>query len=235
MKATPSATVDQYILQEWKFGNAGDPELDELSATIRRWARPGKWLDLGCGPLLTIWPMFANCEFAIVGCDRHRQIAEFHADLRLVALEELPPGLRAAVGYCNSKFGTSFATPPIESIVELVVDDITKPQHRWFGEFSTVVQIGCFGCLDSKESLKDALSLVERYLRPGGVFISETWVPQPNHKDSVVWGGDALRDLSVDTFVSLIEATGMVLLSNVVTPMQTHYRERIMLVAEKRR
>jgi len=235
MKQSASATIDEYILQEWRFEDSHDKELQELTEIIRRWARDGNWLDLGCGPLLTVWPMFVRGEVSIFGCDRNSSVASFHAALQTTTTETLPHGLRSAVSYCNANFGTAFANPPIDRIAELIIDSITKAQPHWNSLFNTVVQIGCFGCLDSIQDLKQALVLVERYLCSGGIFISETWVPQTDHIDSVVWGGNNLRTLSIDTFSLLVESAGMRILMKTVTAMQTHYKERFIVVAEKKR
>jgi hypothetical protein len=99
--------------------------------------------------------------------------------------------------------------------------------------FSTVIQVGCFGCLDSIQDLSKAINLVVMYLQKGGIFISETWLSKPDYKESLLWGGYNLTNLPAEIFESLISYAGLNVLEKRVTDMDTNYKQRYIIVAEK--
>jgi len=233
MKRRPSASISEYLLQEWRFEDFDDAELREFCQTIRTWAKPGKWLDLGCGPLLSVWPMFVIGDTEIFGCDRHPDISAFHFNLLPLDKINLPYALRVAVDYYNVAYNGRRAYPPLDRIVEIATGSVTERRDRWIAAFDTVVQIGCFGCLDSLAAVQHTLTLVESYLRPGGIFISGTWVPRDDHLESFDWGGDKLRNMSSEQFSNMVTSAGLRILSEKRTPMTIHYQERFIQVAEK--
>lgn len=238
MMRIPSVSVEEYIDQDWCFEDGGDWNAVEISSVIRKWARPGNWLDLGCGPMLSVWPMFAVNESSIWGCDRQIAVSQFHSELKLRAVEAWPTGLLRAVEFYNRKFsrvdGRKHITTPVARIRELVTSSILQEQTQWRSHFDTIVQIGCFGCLDSINDLKAAIDLVYVYLKHGGKFISATWLPRRGYEESEVWGGVRLSTLSCDEFVSLIRAASMkvieVRLAKVNDPI---HDTRYVIVAEK--
>lgn len=213
MKRAPSASIEEYIVQDWCFEEGGDDDAIEMATVIRRWALPGNWLDLGCGPMLTVWPMFSSGETAIWGCDRHPTIATFHKELKLRPLAKWPIGLKNAVAFYNRNFaklnGVSRISTPLYEIQGIITGNLLEAQRPWFSFFRTVLQISCFGCLDSVEDLKRALDLVSRYLQAGGRFISATWLPRASYLESEVWGGIKLPTLTADVFCSLVHSAGL--------------------------
>lgn len=233
MKPIPSATIEDYILQDWKFDDLNNVELIEITNVIQKWTKGGNWLDLGCGPLLTVWAMFAPNEVLIWGCDRFKAVEEFHQQLKTKPNDELPIGLQKAIAFCNHNFFSKKETVPINKIQEIIVSSVTTKQNHWTSLFDNIIQIGCFGCLDTLSDLTTALKLVEQYLKPKGRFISETWLPKSDYYESDIWGGNNLRDLSAETFSSLVRDTGLTVIETLVIPMQTNYRERFIIVAEK--
>lgn len=237
MIRAPSASIEEYIVQDWCFEEGGDDDAIELSMLIRQWAISGNWLDLGCGPMLTVWPMFSSGETAIWGCDRNPDIAAFHEELRHRSIAEWPIGLQSAISFYNRKIaglnGLSRLSTPVHQIQEIVISNLLDLQHPWLTFFHTVIQVGCFGCIDSTEDLKRALDIVSRYLQPGGRFISATWLPRANYVESEVWGGIELSALSAADFASLVRAAGLkIRVAQEMSLKDPEYYKRYVIVAD---
>lgn len=238
MTRAPSVSIEDYFLQDWCFDEGGDDDVIEIAAVIHKWATCGNWLDLGCGPLLTVWPMFSDCKSAIWGCDRNKNIAEFHHSLIYSPFCEWPAGLQSAVTFYNRNTsktdGISKIATTVDQIEEILISDILEEQNTWHSFFNTIIQVGCFGCLDSLEDLKRASDLVFRYLRPSGRFISVTWLPRVNYIESEMWGGINLSTMSADVFVSVLRETGLSVNEVRVAALNDpQYFERYVIVAEK--
>lgn len=234
----PSASVEEYIEQDWCFEESRDWNAIEIASVVRKWANSGDWLDLGCGPMLSVWPMFAENATNIFGCDRQFAISDFHRKLKSCPSEEWPAGLLNAVKFYNRNFlkngEKERIVTPIDRIQELVIKSILEVQPCWKNRFETVIQIGCFGCLNSIEDLKIALNHVHYYLKHDGVFISATWLPRHEYEESDVWGGVGLGTLSCEKFVSLIREVSMKDVEVRLTRVNDPFHEiRYVIIAKK--
>ncbi len=212
MIPSQSIPIMQYIRQEWQFAPAMNADTAAIADAIRSWALAGQWLDLGCGPLLSIWPLFSRSPTDVFGLDRNTEVREYHSRLRHLPFDELPSEISEAYDTAHafrSHHGLSPIPDPRSLVRDIIIQNLLQPVRSWANKFDTVVQIGCFGCLDSIEDLYLALALVHEYLKPGGVFISATWTPRPAYAESSVWGGDRLRSLDADTFVRSLQAVGL--------------------------
>lgn len=238
MNRAVSASVENYVLQEWEFDAESDSDTSAVARMIAVWALPGNWLDLGCGPMLTVWPMFHNGPVEIYGLDRNIGIAAFHQRLRFGLTADLPPGLSAATAYALSfraQHGMTYISSlPIDGVKAVATADVLTRVAEWSGLFDTVIQIGCFGCLNSLGDLHQALAIVRDYLKPGCVFISATWTPRPTYTESVVWGGDSLRSLDVETFIDALHSVGLEVVAAESSELDNlNYKERFVIAARK--
>src|SRR5581483_3144350 len=192
MRPDRSVAAAAYVRREWRFDDTGDADAAAVTDLIRRFALPGRWLDMGCGPLLTVWPMFARTHVAVVGIDREPSIAAFHRRLR-ERRSRLPVGLRHAVDFFNALSKghnqSTRTTVAIRNVEAVVIRNLLDENVDWSESFDTILQIGCFGCLNSYSELQRALRLVYRYLRPGARFISTTWIARSTYVESNRWGG----------------------------------------------
>jgi SAM-dependent methyltransferase len=200
-------------------------------------ALAGQWLDIGCGPLLSIWPLFSVSPVDVFGLDRNSEVREYHHRLLHLPAEELPSDVSEAYGAAHSfrlEHGLSPITDPQSLVRDIRIQNLLEPILSWECKFDTVVQIGCFGCLDSVNDLGLALQLVHYYLKPGGVFISATWIPLPSYTESSVWGGDNLRSLDADTFISALQGAGLeVVLADCSELNDSQYNSRFVIEARK--
>ena len=233
-----SASVEDYIEQDWCFEDSGNWNAIEIASVIRKWANSGDWLDLGCGPMLSVWPMFAINISNIFGCDRQSAILDFHRNLKSCPSEKWPTGLTNAVKFYNRLFlrkgEKERIVTPIDKIQEIVINSVLDIHHCWKNRFETVIQIGCFGCLNSIEELKIALNHVHYYLKRDGIFISATWLPRKEYEESDVWGGSGLSSLSCENFVSLIRESSMTDVEVRFTKVNDPFHEiRYVIIAKK--
>jgi hypothetical protein len=238
MTATRSVPISEYIGQEWQF----DPEMNDdtraVAEAIYAGARPGSWLDLGCGPLLTAWPLFARDVSFLHGLDRNPEVREFHKTLdassKTAAPADILKAYRAADAFRRDRGLPPIAAPALR-VSEVRIQDLLLPVRSWFGRFDTVVQIGCFGCLDSIQSLNRAISLAHAYNAQDGVFISVTWLPSESYHESEVWGGNALRLIGPDEIASAVSGAGYKIRSaEIVQEVNQNYRARVIVVGEHR-
>jgi hypothetical protein len=238
MRRDTSIAAPAYIEREWDF--SGSPGSDALAIAdlVYRWAREGDWLDLGCGPMLPVWPMFTARELSVFGIDRIPDLKDFYDKLGASALG-YTRSFRKAERFAHEFRAQHGIKPRSESLGENIrefrIASVLDPFPDWAGKFATVLQVGCFGCLDSIEQLKVGLQRVYEYLDTNGVFISATWVPHRDYYESRTWGGDNLRMLSCGEFATHMSQTGFEILFQEKYALESkNYSERFVIVASRR-
>lgn len=236
MRRDTSVPAGDYICREWEFFE-GDTDARALAEVIASWSRAGNWLDLGCGPMLPVWPMFSPHTVRVNGIDRNPELSGFYA------------GATACTDVCETHFGAArrFADSfreqhamaaltgsPMEAVASFRILSVLEPVTNWASSMQTVLQIGCFGCLDSFDQLAEALRCVVSYLDDDGVFISATWVPRAEYHESHTWGGDQLRHLTRSDFESCLQDAGLeVEFAKSAVLDNKKYCERFVLVAKR--
>jgi SAM-dependent methyltransferase len=237
VKKAKSVGPEDYILEDWPFLKERAWNADAVSSAIERWSRPGVWLDLGCGPMLTVWPMFGAGVTAVHGCDRIAEIKNFHMRLRELDLAYWPEGLRQAIEYRNQKYPDreGINRTAINLLKEIDVGNVTDIRQHWIGRFDTIVQVGCFACLESIEELGNALQLVARYLRPHGRFISVTWTPRVGFEESSLWGGYAIAGMAPNAFAAEVAMAGLTVLEVDTVPVDDPFHDQRFIIAAEQR
>ena len=237
MSPAQSIPIKQYIRQEWQFTPVMNADTAAITGAICSKALAGQWLDLGCGPLLSIWPLFSRWPTELFGLDRNTEVGEYHNRLLRLPSGELPVDVSEAYSAAHSfrsQHGLRPILDPRTLVQDIRIQNLLQPVRSWACKFDTIIQIGCFGCLDSIDDLHLALALVHDYLKPGGVFISATWTPRPTYTESTVWGGDNLRMLDADTFAGAIRTAGLeVQIVECSKLNDLNYKERFVLEARK--
>jgi len=76
-----SVEINHYISQEWEFYPLMNDDTRAVAEFIWSNAKSGAWLDLGCGPTLTVWPLFSKNPTRISGLDRNKEVLDFHTNL----------------------------------------------------------------------------------------------------------------------------------------------------------
>lgn len=237
MNRAPSLSIIQYLNREWTF-SADDDDAVAVTDAISAWARPGNWLDLGCGPLLLVWPIWAPETTGIWGCDRNPAVREFHERLRSIPQQAWPRGLVAAVDFAQQRCSTIVSRPlglPLDRLREVVTDDILRKRPEWRARFENVIQVGCFGCVGSYHELLHAMCLVRQYLRKTGVFISVTWSLRAGYRESRRWGGSPLAQIGAATLQKAARGGGLHVQSvSSARLSDSRYRYRHLLIATRR-
>ena len=192
-------TPEQYLDTVYDFSET-DIDGRVIADTLRGLDCSGSWLDLGSGPMLSVWSIFGDKFQEIIGSDICLKNVRFlKAQKRKQRL--LAPHLRAAAYHgadqnwdlddlCELAFGR------VRKIVQI---DVREFRVDFIEKFDLVSQIGCFGCLSDMEELRLAIQNVEKYLKPGGLFLSVTWT-QEEFDGDVVWNGAFSKDLSHSVF-----------------------------------
>jgi SAM-dependent methyltransferase len=230
-------TSESYFADSYTFAPA-DVDGRAIARSLATLASADSWLDLGCGPILTVWAIFARGPRELVGLDCLRENIEFTKDLcttRRIARQhqmaadfaatdlELPPLGEEALAECA--FGR------VRSLrVGNVLDDVPE----WHSHFDLVTQIGCFGCLQEPAEVVTAARNALRYLRPQGAYLSVTWL-QDVFEDLLAWNGPVSAQLSADDLVAVHQEAGFSDIRRSICPTADPiYREIIILTARKR-
>lgn len=237
MSRARSASLDEYLTQEWTFrAETPDRERDALVALIAKWASPGEWLDLGCGPFLPVWPLFAPGRSFLTGLDRDPEVGSFLRGLAATPNETTPPAIQAALEFASQcRADIAMGTPLALSVIrEVVTDDVLNERPDWRERFDTIVQIGCFGCLRSLNELSAALSLTLGYLRPGGSFLSAIWIAGPSHRESLRWGGDGGLKIDAGGYADAMTSAGFLIQARLdISPEDDVYADVCLIAATR--
>ena len=102
----------------------------------------------------------------IGGCDGDRNHNEFLSyDSHLV--DHI---VERATNYRNRYLFSRKENPQIA----LIKGDVTK--NLSLGAYDSVMQLGCFGCLDTEKQFQSAIDNAHSYLKPGGTLLMVTWL-----------------------------------------------------------
>lgn len=239
MNPSPSVEINKYIRQEWQFMPELNPDTLAIANFIEIHSQSGRWLDLGCGPMLTIWPLFSSSPTHIFGIDRNAEVFTFHETLRKMPFDELPQDVAdaytAAYRFRRERRLHQIPADPRALLGDLKIQNILEPEPAWFNIFDTVVQIGCFGCLESENALEHAATLAHTYTAEGGVLISATWLPRDEYLESKVWGGSSLRQLTLEDIARPIEKAGYTIEhAESAEDININYKSRILIAARRK-
>lgn len=170
------------------------------------------WIDLGCGPILPIWAAFQRSARELIGLDgldenvrflrgqiERREMLEPHRRALRFARDSLGFGELSHAESAHLLFGR---------IVAIEQWNVLEFCQRWSGKCDLVSQVGCFGCLQSVTQVAKALSNARGYLRPGGKFLSVTWI-QEKYDGQVGWNGPVSAELTRDSIMDLCFEAGM--------------------------
>ncbi|NJO31939.1 MAG: hypothetical protein HC869_01185 [Rhodospirillales bacterium] len=187
----PTSETIRYFVEAYPF-DAGDIDGAEIASAVVCLQMPGGWLDMGCGPILPIWAAFARTPANIVGLD---VLAENIAFLRSqIGARQIEEPHRRALAFASKHLGLEVLEQHhaksllFDRISELHQANVTDQKSSWNGSFGLVTQIGCFGCLESREQFLAAARIVADYLAPGGRFLSISWI-QPKYDGIKSWNG----------------------------------------------
>lgn len=160
----PKKFVKDYALTAYTFN--GIPEDRFIAKLISTYMRGKRVLDLGCGPVLPITSLFYRDAEEVVGVDIFPENLDFIRDNS----SDLSQIIDRAIRYRNRYIFERNTKPR----VKLTLGDITEKLP--LGKFDSVMQLGCFGCLDTDEQFQAAVDNAYTYLKPGGTLLMVTWL-----------------------------------------------------------
>jgi len=159
--------VRDYALSCYTFDSSGDKEDKFIARLLHKHAQGKRILDLGCGPVVPITSVFYPNATEVVAVDRLPE----NLDFVLNHANELDKIVERAKQYRRRYLSRKITNPKIE----LIKGDVTKP-ITGLGTFDCVMNLGCFGALDTAEQFQAAVNHAYSYLKKGGTLLMINWV-----------------------------------------------------------
>lgn len=158
--------VKDYALTCYTFeGHTGEDRF--VAQKIFQYMRGKRVLDLGCGPVVAVTSVFYPEAKEVVGVDRLQANLDFVKKQSHVLDTIIQRAKKYRQRYLSSKI--------ISPRIRLVKGDVTK-RVPGIGTFDSVMNMGCFGALDSEEQFQQAVNHAYAYLKKGGTLLMVNWV-----------------------------------------------------------
>ena len=158
--------VRNYALKNYSF--EGDQEDYFVAKLIHRYMKGKKILDLGCGSVVSITCLFYPNAQEVVAVDRLQANLDFVKEHS----HELESNIKKALKYKHRYLSKKDSSPKIR----LLRGDVTK--RLKIDKFDSVMNLGCFGALDTPEQFQRAVEHTYHYLKKGGTLLMVNWVGQ---------------------------------------------------------
>ncbi len=160
--------VRNYALHTYAF--KGCKEDYFVATLIHKYMRGTRVLDLGCGPVVRITSIFYPDAKKVVAVDRLQTNLDF---IRRKS-SELRDIIQRARFYKRRYLSKTDSNLKIR----LVKGDVTK--RLCVGTFDSVMNLGCFGALDTAKQFQAAVNHAYHYLKKGGTLLMVNWVGKAN-------------------------------------------------------
>ncbi len=158
--------IRKYALTSYTF--EGDKEDYFVARLIHRYMRGRRVLDLGCGPVVKILSIFYPDAREVVGVDRLQENLDFVKN----NTHDLDAIMKRANAYQHHYLSKKKPNDPLK--ITLVKGDVRKKLP--LGKFDSVMNMGCFGALDTPEDFYQAVKNAYGYLKKGGTLLMVNWI-----------------------------------------------------------
>lgn len=188
--------VRNYALSCYGF-NRNSKEDHFIARLIHENMQGTRVLDLGCGPVVAVTSVFYPNAKKVVAVDRLRENLVFVKNHS----EELDDVVKRAKEYRAKYLSKSAKNPDIKLLRASVVSRLK------IGKFDSAMQIGCFGCLDSREDFQKAINNAYAYLKRGGTLLMVNWLGDKHDPDDMKNRFDG--DIGIlDIYIPSLERAG---------------------------
>jgi hypothetical protein len=226
---------ESYFDSAYPF-DEGDCDGALIARVLSGLAREEAWLDLGCGPTLSLWAAFNVKATRIVGADYLPENVAFLK--RQISLQEVGEAHERALthaawvlGEAGGLEGAAMKHSLFGRIQSVARHDVRQGNSEWLASFGLVTQIGCFGCLENLNEVEHAARHVRSYLHVGGLFMSVTWV-QGRYDGVARWNGRVSQGLSMSDLESCYERSGLCIIDRSMgATRDPAYQAMVVLVA----
>jgi cyclopropane fatty-acyl-phospholipid synthase-like methyltransferase len=175
--------IEDYAMNAYIFHK--DPEGFLVAKLIFNYMRGKNVLDLGCGPVHHILSLFFRDAVQTTAVDLHQENLDFIKKCKKNSLA-LPCQI-SAISYLyryllKEKHGKSqeiLIKENYNKIKRLIQANVLTRIEDFKTRFDSVMQIGCFGALNTLNQYRLAVSHSACYIRPGGTLLMVNWL-QPN-------------------------------------------------------
>jgi hypothetical protein len=145
-------------------------------------------IDFGCGPVLNVLGLFYTNAKKIVGFDKSEANLEFLENLMKIGAvtanqKRALRFLRSESNGLSEAFQANLLRATDDSFVKqlyakisLIQGEVQKLDKSLIGQFDSVVQCGCFGCLGSEEEFEQSTQNAYDYLKSGGKMLMINWL-----------------------------------------------------------
>ena len=157
--------VRNYALNCYTFDH--DPEALLVARLIFKYMKGKRVLDLGCGPIVPITSIFYPQAKEVVAVDRLQENLGF--------IKKNSHELESIVIRAKAYRTRYLSKKNIQPKIQLVKGDVTKYMPQ-LGLFDSVMNIGCFGSLDTAKQFQQALNHAYSYLKKGGTLLMMNWI-----------------------------------------------------------
>lgn len=157
--------VRHYALSCYTFDEEEDYLIGRL---IHKHMHGKRVLDLGCGPVAPLTSVFYPQAKEVIAIDRLKA----NLDFARYNAHELDKIKQRAIAYKHHYLSKKDVHPRIR----LIQGDVTEKLS--VGKFDSVMQIGCFGALDTKEQFQKAVSHAYHYLKKGSTLLMVNWLDE---------------------------------------------------------
>lgn len=158
--------VRDYALNCYTFD--GEDEDYLVAKLIYRYMRGRRVLDLGCGPVAPVLAVFYPNAKEALAVDRLQENLSFAKSGSTELADIIDRAKRYRYRYLSP--GTN------DVRLTLMRADVTTRLN--IGAFDAVMQVGCFGALDTNEQFRRACQNAYAYLRPGGTLLMINWLDE---------------------------------------------------------
>lgn len=164
MSQSQKSFIRDYALTCYVFdGNREDYLIAKL---INKYMKGKRVLDLGCGPVVSVMSIFYPDAKEAVAVDKMEACLDFVKNDEGI--------LKEIIGRAKSYRKKYLDKKSVSQKISLVKGDVTKKLA--LGKFDAVMQIGCFGALDTEEGFQTAVNIAYSYLKPDGKLLMVNWI-----------------------------------------------------------
>jgi hypothetical protein len=198
----------EYIHTDWNQGKKHCiDDLFSIFDTFKTISSSGSWLDIGTGPMGVLWSQINNVKGEYVCCDIQDNLSKFYSSFKNRS------DVSTFINTYFSKIKLSYCGVRPKYTMWNALDY----NPHWECRFDNVIQVGCFGCLQTIDDLKKAILHTHHYLKRNGLFYSWTWIPNENHIESDQWGGNGIRTITPDEIEAIAMRCGYSIINKHIT------------------
>lgn len=159
--------VEDYALNWYRFNEKIDVESKFIANLIFKYMKGERILDLGCGPVVPISSIFYENAKEIVCVDLSQENIDF--------IDKFYYKVNHIVDEAKLYKEKYFTKKKIAPKIQLICGSVTNYLPE-LGTFDCIMNMGCFGSLNSNDEFEAAVSNAYKYLKEDGTLLMINWI-----------------------------------------------------------